>query len=150
MNIRPLVYALLWAIAVYPALLTAPARAQSAAGQSGISGTVHDATGAVVPGAKVVISTAAQGEVRTITTNSAGVFSAPALLPGSGYKVTVTVPGFALRDFLLNINCPLDIVISVRSPDPALAAGINVVRGQITNESVAAAHELTAVPLETI
>ena len=116
MNIRPLVYALLWAIAVYPALLTAPARAQSAAGQSGISGTVHDATGAVVPGAKVVISTAAQGEVRTITTNSAGVFSAPALLPGSGYKVTVTVPGFAdyeTKDLELEVGQNLNLTVAM-------------------------------------
>ena len=34
--------------------------------------------------------------------------------------------------------------------DASLAAGINVVAGQITNESVAAAHDLTAVALETL
>jgi len=63
-------------------------------GVAGIAGTVHDATGAVVPNAKVVISTAAQGEIRSITTNDAGVFNAPSLVPGGGYKVTVTAPGF--------------------------------------------------------
>jgi len=63
-------------------------------GVAGISGTVHDATGAVVPNAKVVISSATQGEVRSVTTNDAGVFNAPSLIPGAGYKVTVTAPGF--------------------------------------------------------
>jgi hypothetical protein len=48
--------------------------AQSAAGVAGISGVVHDLSGAAVPGAKVVISSDARGEVRAITTNGAGLF----------------------------------------------------------------------------
>ncbi len=55
---------------------------------------MYDSTGAVVPNAKVVISSGTQGQVRAITTNEAGVFAAPALPPG-GYKVVVTAPGFA-------------------------------------------------------
>lgn len=66
--------------------------AQSVAGQGGISGTVHDPSGAVVPNAKVVISTASHGEVRSTSTNAAGIFAAPALPPGAGYEVTVTSP----------------------------------------------------------
>ncbi len=75
----------------------ATAFAQSG-GVAGISGTVHDPSGSVVPNAKVVISSTSQGEVRSITTNSAGVFSAPALAPGPGYSVSVTAPGFAQND----------------------------------------------------
>jgi hypothetical protein len=72
--------------------------AQSAAGVAGISGVVHDASGAAVPGAKVVISSVAQGQVRSVTTNSAGLFTAPALTPGIGYSVTVTAAGFGVWD----------------------------------------------------
>jgi hypothetical protein len=69
--------------------------AQSAAGVAGISGVVHDASGAAVPNAKVVISSDARGEVRSISTNAVGLFAAPALIPGPGYNVAVTAAGFS-------------------------------------------------------
>ena len=47
-----------------------------------------------MPNAKVVISSSGQGTLRTLVTNSGGAFSAPALTPGSGYKVEVTASGF--------------------------------------------------------
>ena len=43
----------------------APIFAQSSAGVAGISGVVKDASGASVPNAKVVISSASQGQVRS-------------------------------------------------------------------------------------
>jgi outer membrane receptor protein involved in Fe transport len=90
--------------------------AQSVAGQSGISGTVHDASGAFVPNAKVAISTAGRGQVRATSTNSAGVFAAPALIPGSGYEVTVTASGFATyeaKDIALGVGQNVDLNISL-------------------------------------
>jgi outer membrane receptor protein involved in Fe transport len=86
--------------------------AQSAAGVAGISGVVHDLSGAAVPGAKVVISSDARGEVRSITTNGAGLFAAPALVPGTGYKVTVTAAGFApweIKDIDLRVGQDLTL-----------------------------------------
>jgi len=82
------------AVATLLLCLCAPVFAQSSAGVAGISGVVHDATGAVVPNAKVVISSASQGQVRSLLTNQAGVFAAPSLIPGAGYKVTVMAQGF--------------------------------------------------------
>jgi Carboxypeptidase regulatory-like domain/TonB dependent receptor len=90
--------------------------AQSAGGVSGISGTVHDPTGGVVPNAKVVISGAGQGELRSITTNDAGVFAAPALIPGPGYKVTISAAGFApyeAADLVLQVGQNLDLNIAL-------------------------------------
>src|SRR5205807_22806 len=75
------------------ALLSVCAFAQSAGGLAGISGVVRDASGSVVPNAKVVISNDTNGTTRNLTTNDAGLFTAPALSPASGYKVTVTAPG---------------------------------------------------------
>lgn len=72
-----------------PALL-----AQSAGGVAGISGVVRDPSGSAVPNAKVEISSEGQGAIRTLLTNDAGAFSAPALTPGAGYKVAVTAAGF--------------------------------------------------------
>ncbi|MBV8906350.1 MAG: TonB-dependent receptor, partial [Acidobacteriia bacterium] len=90
--------------------------AQSAGGVAGISGTVHDATGGVVPNAKVVISSAAKGQLRSIATNEAGVFSAPALIPGPGYEVSITAPGFApyeAKELELQVGQNLDLNIAL-------------------------------------
>ncbi|MGH9658708.1 MAG: TonB-dependent receptor domain-containing protein [Bryobacteraceae bacterium] len=58
-----------------------------------IAGVVSDATGAVVPGAKVVITDAATGITTALVTNSSGFYSAPALKSGS-YRVSVAAQGF--------------------------------------------------------
>jgi hypothetical protein len=92
--------------------------AQSAGGAAGISGTVHDASGAAVPNAKVVISSERQGAIRSLTSNDAGVFTAPALIPGPGYKVIVTAAGFAQYevkdiDLLVGQNLDLNVKLTV-------------------------------------
>jgi outer membrane receptor protein involved in Fe transport len=76
-------------------LLAAGAFAQSGAGLGSISGVVQDASGAVVPNATVVVSNDAKGIRRNLETTSSGQFTAPALIPDSGYKVTVSKSGFA-------------------------------------------------------
>ena len=58
-----------------------------------ITGTVSDTTGAVVAGARVVISNAATGAKLEVQSNSEGTYTAP-LLPPGGYSVTVTASGF--------------------------------------------------------
>src|SRR5712691_9145180 len=58
-----------------------------------ISGTVHDESGAVLPGASVVIQNQDTGISRTVITNETGRYSAPALGLGN-YQVTVQLPGF--------------------------------------------------------
>ena len=75
-------------------VLAAGAYAQAAAGLGSVSGTVRDATGAVIPGATVVVANDGKGIRRTMTSTDAGVFAAPALVPSSGYSITVTKQGF--------------------------------------------------------
>ena len=76
-------------------ILAIAAFAQSGAGQGSISGLVQDASGAVVVNARVIVSNDAKGIHRNLETTSSGQFSAPALIPDSNYKVTVTKEGFA-------------------------------------------------------
>ena len=95
--------------------LPVSAFAQAAGGVAGISGTVRDASGAAVPNAKVVISSASQGQIRTITSNGSGVFTAPALIPGPGYQVTVTKPGFAPYD-VKNIDLAVGQNVNLVAP----------------------------------
>src|SRR5438093_849502 len=58
-----------------------------------ISGTVHDSSGAVLPGANVAIQNQDTGISRTVTTNETGRYSAPALGLGN-YRVTAQLQGF--------------------------------------------------------
>jgi outer membrane receptor protein involved in Fe transport len=76
-------------------LCSAAAFGQAGSGSATISGVVRDPSGAVVPNANVVISSEGRGVIRTLSTNGAGVFTVSALVPGTGYKVAVTAPGFS-------------------------------------------------------
>src|SRR5947199_788399 len=58
-----------------------------------VSGTVHDESGAVLPGASVVIQNQDTGISRTVVTNETGRYSAAALGLGN-YQVAVELPGF--------------------------------------------------------
>ncbi|MEZ2345786.1 carboxypeptidase regulatory-like domain-containing protein [Terriglobus sp. RCC_193] len=59
-----------------------------------LSGTVHDTSGALLPNANVILTNSASGDTRKVTSNSAGVFTFPALQSGT-YDVNVTASGFA-------------------------------------------------------
>jgi hypothetical protein len=57
-----------------------------------VQGTVSDATGAVVPGAKIVIRNEQTGEERATQTDASGAYLA-ASLPLGTYRVSVSAPG---------------------------------------------------------
>ncbi|HEV8075060.1 MAG TPA: carboxypeptidase-like regulatory domain-containing protein [Candidatus Acidoferrum sp.] len=64
-----------------------------------ISGTVQDASGAVVSGAKIRITSEATGQqVRELASDDAGIFTAT-LLPVGNYTVEVNATGFAPSKF---------------------------------------------------
>ena len=58
-----------------------------------IQGTVHDPTGAVIPGVMITAISAETNLRRTATSNEAGLFSIPDLPPGK-YRAQVSLPGF--------------------------------------------------------
>ncbi len=62
-----------------------------------ILGSVKDSTGAVLPGATVNIIDTQRGPARTVTTDEAGLYNAPSLIPGT-YTVRVEFPGFKTLD----------------------------------------------------
>lgn len=62
-------------------------------GTGGVRGTVHDATSAVVGGAKVVLTDESTNLGRSTTTNDAGVYVFPAVPPAT-YTVAVEAAGF--------------------------------------------------------
>jgi hypothetical protein len=59
-----------------------------------VVGTIHDATGAVLPGANVAITNVATGQVTKATTNASGDYEAPSLHVGV-YTIKATDAGYS-------------------------------------------------------
>ncbi len=74
--------------------LSAAMYAQSGSGT--LQGTVVDPSGAVVPNARIHITSATTGVSRDVTSNNDGLYSAPNLSAGR-YNVTASAPGFATK-----------------------------------------------------
>lgn len=72
-------------------LVSLPAFSQGETGR--ISGTVTDQTGGAVAGAMVTVTDVARGLSRNLTTDAAGLYAAPNLIPGE-YTVQATAMGF--------------------------------------------------------
>src|SRR6202521_5931654 len=71
-----------------------------------ILGTVSDQSGAVIPGATVSVIDTQRGLARTLTTDAAGEYNAPTLIPGT-YTVRVEAKGFKRLDrenVLIEVN----------------------------------------------
>jgi hypothetical protein len=73
-------------------LLARPVAAQERFG--GLTGTVTDTSGAVLPGTTVTISNKASGAVRSVVTTDEGLYNVQDLEPGR-YGVTIELAGFA-------------------------------------------------------
>src|SRR5947209_1908398 len=85
-------------------LVASPAAAQTTDGN--VVGTVLDATGAVVPNAKVDAVNTATGVKTSTQSNANGEFRINNILAGS-YDITATAPGFAagtLKAFRVELN----------------------------------------------
>jgi hypothetical protein len=82
----------------------------------GISGTVTDPSGAVVPNATVNLKSNSTGETQTTTTSSTGLYNFPLLKPGN-YTVSIAQSGFRgisqKVDVLLGQVTPVNIKLAV-------------------------------------
>ncbi len=87
------------------------AHAQSASG--GISGSVTDPTGAVIPGATVQISNPVSGFSRTATTDSKGQFQF-FNVPFSPYRLTVTAQGFSPANQSVAVNTAVPVATAIK------------------------------------
>ncbi len=112
-------------------LLLAP---QQVSGQAsaGITGTITDPSGAVVPDAKVTVKNDATSVSSTTTTSSAGTYSFKGLNPGK-YNVTVEAQGFKK-----GVQSDVNVEVSTTSTiDVQLATGATNETVQVTAESIA-------------
>ncbi|MEI6669991.1 MAG: carboxypeptidase regulatory-like domain-containing protein [Acidobacteriota bacterium] len=92
-------------------VISAPAFAQGASSASALSGTVVDISGAIIPGADIAVKNDATGNAYSAVTNDHGLFTIPALDPGT-YTVTVKLMGFktaVIREIKLMAGVPVGI-----------------------------------------
>jgi hypothetical protein len=85
--------------------ITAAAQVSSSTGA--VRGVVTDPNGAVIPGAKVVLTNANISFNRETTTGSDGSFEFALIQPASGYHIEITAPGFereALSDLTVQVT----------------------------------------------
>jgi len=85
--------------------LTGAVQTQAQVAGGTIVGIISDRSGAVVPQSSVLIKNVANGVTRTVTTDPAGFYTAPNLLPGT-YEVTASATGFASA---VNTNITLTV-----------------------------------------
>jgi hypothetical protein len=114
-----------------------PAYCQFASGS--IGATVTDTSGALIPGAKVVLRNEATGVLRDSVTNGSGNFDFPSVLPGT-YTVTVSHAGFRTSE-------QTGIVLTQGSP-LRLQTVVLAVQTQKSEIEVVAA-ESVVVPVDT-
>ena len=105
---------------------------------SGISGTVQDSAGAVVPVAKVTIRGEANGFIRAVLTNGEGFFSFPDLTPAT-FTLTVEAPGFKVYR---------QTGIQLQADEHRSVGAIKLEVGQLT-QAVTVAADAVAVELST-
>ena len=118
-------------------------RASSQVSAGTIRGTVADASGAVIPNAHVKIEEDSTHLVREVTTNSAGIYIAPNLSPGT-YTITASAPGFATQA-QSGATLTVGAVLVINS---ALKVGTNTV--QVMVSSTASTVELGSSELSGV
>jgi len=135
-------------------LLGGSAAAQVSETAASINGQVTDATGAIIPGATVVVANEATGEERRVQTNDDGLYVAIPLSPGT-YTITVEQTNFkryVQNNVVLNATDrrPINIVL-----EPGLASetvtitadDINSVQDSPTGQTLISGAQVLEIPL---
>jgi len=110
--------------------------AQVASGS--LSGTVLDATGAVIPDARIALRAEATGVIRDTVSNSSGFFSFSAIAPGT-YVVSVRASGFKVWE---QKGIVFNQAENRSLPSVVLTTGA-------TTETIEVNADITSVPLDT-
>ena len=127
-------------IALLGALLAAAAPVWAQSSRATVAGAVFDPSGAVVPNAIVRVKDVVRGLSNERTTNEAGRFSVPNLVP-STYEVEVTAGGFTTRtikDLVLRVDQQLDLSIrlEIGSSDQVMTVDAQAVALETANATM--------------
>ena len=134
-------------------ILGSVAMAQTTISTGSIQGTVVDPSGAVVSGAKVIVSNRSTGHSITTTTNSSGVYTSGALNPGN-YVVRVEAQGFKTAELPLTVQVgvttPGSVGLQVGQADQVVevqGSALQVNTEQATVQGVLSAQQIDTLPI---
>ncbi len=96
-----------------------------------VSGTVKDATGAVVSGATITAKNLATSAERTVQSGDNGQFNLPGLNPGA-YEVTVTSSGFSVFKARAEVSVGGRTTVDAQLTVSGQATTVEVVAGEAT------------------
>jgi hypothetical protein len=114
-----------------------------------LQGTVHDASGAIVPNAKVVAVNNATKESSDTTANSSGLYVLPVLRPGT-YSLSVEAAGFSKSivtgiELAVSANVSQDVTLDVGKVTETVEVTANVVAVTTADAQVSAAVTMTDI-----
>jgi hypothetical protein len=146
----PILYILAALILIFTALY-APAEGSNS---GSVRGTVTDATGAVVPGAKVRLINEVSGLDRTVSTDASGQFAFENI-PFNPYRISISANGFASlsRSFeirsVVGTNLSLVLEVAGASQTVTVEASGDLVETDPTFHTDVDRELFTKVPLES-
>jgi hypothetical protein len=141
-------------LAVAALILGAPAAFAQGGVTSTLSGTVTDTSGAVVPGASVIVKRADTAVTSEAVTNAEGQFTIAQLNPGK-YSVVVSLSGFktaTVNDVELNAGVPAGVTVKMEvggiEEQVVVTAGSEVVKTQASTVSTTlTSKQIASLPL---
>lgn len=117
-------------------ILTSSAFAQSSNGS--VRGSVRDQTNAVIPGAKLELTNKATGVALGATSNEAGLYTFPSVIPGQ-YTLTVTFAGMetlqASVQVQVQVSTIFDAVLQAGSTETKITVSADVTPVTTTDSS---------------
>src|SRR5580704_5113898 len=114
-----------------------------------LSGTVKDTSESIIPNAQVSITDVSTGVTRNVFSDSAGLYTAPNLLPGT-YEVRVTATGFSThvqKDLTLTVGGQqvLDISMQVGQVSQTVEVTTEAPTVELTSSTISAEVNATTV-----
>jgi len=119
-----------------------------------LSGTVVDATGALIPGVEITARNTETGVVSTTITNETGTYRFPSLQPGT-YETTAALSGFSTQKFRLALGTSqqirqdftLQVGTVAQSVEVTLAADVLLTQASASVGNVLPANQILDLPL---
>jgi hypothetical protein len=132
-----------------------PIQAFSQSSNARLSGTIEDASGAVLPGVVLTATNTGTNITTTTTSNAAGVYNFPALQPGV-YRVTAELTGFQTQTKTdvqlgnaaqIRLNFTLQVRRLEQSVEVSVASDMLLLQSSSSTGSVLSEDKVSALPL---
>src|SRR5438093_392617 len=120
-----------------------------------VSGTVSDATGALIPAAEVTATNINTGIGTVQISNETGAYQFASLQPGT-YRVTAVLPGFQTQTYenvqlsqgqQVRLNFTLQVATVGQTVEVSVAADTSLATTSASVGAVLPTHEVTSLPL---